>query len=239
MPVHDTNPRVHGKRFGHRNRIFNYICPDAEITPHRYALLFGSGHAQSQFVDAALSLSAAGYFEMLVISGGHTQGHALSEAREIARELAHAGTDANKIILGKQAQNTGENVRYTRRLLAAYGVRDALLIGKLYATRRYVMTVKRQWPEIELVSCFAVNYFGVPHHPWWTAIPLRYLVLHETRKILAYRRLGYLAEVEVIERRFRLRRHVLRAPPIVTNGDQRVFCLLTCRLTADDATADQ
>jgi len=83
-------------------------------------------------------------------------------------------------------------------------VRELLLIGKIYAKRRYVMTIKKNWPEIERVSCFAVNYFGVSRAQWWKSPALRMRILQEIRKIERYLEMGYLSEVEVIKREFRL-----------------------------------
>ncbi|MNT68998.1 hypothetical protein D3C72_2072740 [compost metagenome] len=85
----------------------------------------------------------------------------VSEASEIAQLLISAGLSKTRIILEESSQNAGENVRYTRDIVKNRGIRELLLIGKLYAKRRYVMTIKKQWPEIERVSCFAVSFFGV------------------------------------------------------------------------------
>lgn len=103
---------------------------------------------------------------------------------------------------------------FDRRL----GLFDYICPDTGIAPRQYALMFG---PGIGQVSCFASNYFGVPRYQWCKALPLRYLVLHETRKIQAYRRLGYLSEVQVIDRRFRLYLSVFRfARHLVADGTQ-------------------
>jgi uncharacterized SAM-binding protein YcdF (DUF218 family) len=189
-----------------RNRIklIDYVSPDTEISGYEFALMFGSRHAQAELVDAALELFHSGYYETLIIAGGKTRNRATSEASEIAERLISAGLSSTRIILEEDSSNTAENVQYARTLMKSSSVRELLLIGKIYAKRRYVMTIKKNWPEIERVSCFAVNYFCVSRAQWWESPMLRMRILQEVRKIERYLEMGYLSEVEVIKREFRL-----------------------------------
>lgn len=122
-----------GSRFSGRVHLIDYISPDTEICASEFALLFGSRHAQAELVDAALELFHSGYFGTLIVAGGKTRGHMVSEASEIAQLLISAGLSKTRIILEENSQNTGENVRYTRDIVKNRGIRELLLIGKLYA----------------------------------------------------------------------------------------------------------
>lgn len=201
-----------------RIKLIDYISPDTETFGCEFALMFGSRHAQAELVDAALELFHSGYYETLIIAGGKTRNRATSESSEIAERLISAGLSSTRIILEEDSSNTAENVRYARNIMTSRSVRELLLIGKIYAKRRYVMTIKKNWPEIERVSCFAVNYFGVSRAQWWKSPTLRMRILQEARKIERYLEMGYLSEVDVIEREFRL---WSLSQPLMSNKEMR------------------
>lgn len=190
--------------FRNRIKMIDYISPETDIFCCEFALMFGSRHAQDELIDVALTLFHSGYYETLIITGGKTRGHKNSEAREIADRLISAGLSNGRIILEEESSNTGENVKNTRDMMSHLGLRELLLIGKIYAKRRYVMTIKKQWPEIERVSCAAINYFGVERDQWWKSQALRSRILAEMRKTKEYLQKGHLSEVEIIDRVFRL-----------------------------------
>ena len=204
MTTENTETSHSENRFGNRIRLIDYISPETDIYGCKFALMFGSRHAQHDLIDAALALFCAGHYETLVIAGGMTQGYNISEGREIADRLVSSGLSCSSIVLEEESFNTGENIRNTRHMMNHLGVRELLLIGKIYAKRRYVMTIKKQWPEIKRVSCATVNYFGVDRTQWWKSPTLRSHVLEEKRKIKDYLQRGYLSEVEVIDRQFRM-----------------------------------
>ncbi|MGY2488401.1 YdcF family protein [Cupriavidus sp. CP313] len=204
MPTENRSPVHAENEFSSRIELMDYISPETEICRSQFALMFGSRHAQLEMIDAALGLFRAGYYETLVIAGGMTRGSKISEASEIADKLVSSGLSWASIVLEEESSNTGENIRNTRHMMNHFGLRELLLIGKIYAKRRYVMTIKKQWPEIERVSCATVNYFGVDRLQWWKSLTLRSRILGERRKIKEYLQRGYLSEVEVIDRQFRL-----------------------------------
>lgn len=169
-------------------------------------------HAQDELIDVALTLFHSGYYSTLIIAG-KTRGHKSSEAREIADRVISVGLSHQKIILEEESFNTGENIRNTREMMSHHGLRELLLIGKIYAKRQYVMTIKKQWPEIERVSCAAINYFGVERDQWWKSQALRSRILAEMRKTKEYLQKGHLSEVEIIDRIFRCQ------APLCLNGE--------------------
>ncbi|WP_454752954.1 YdcF family protein [Cupriavidus necator] len=204
MTTENTETSHSENKFSKRIRLIDYISPETDICGCQFALMFGSRHAQGELSEAALALFHAGCYETLVITGGTTRGHRISEASEIADRLISSGLSRARIVLEEESSNTGENVRNTRNMMDHRGLHELLLIGKIYAKRRYVMTIKKQWPEIERVSCATVNYFGVDRVQWWKSSSLRSRILEERRKIKDYLKKGYLSEVEVIDRSFRL-----------------------------------
>jgi uncharacterized SAM-binding protein YcdF (DUF218 family) len=98
-----------------------------------------------------------GLYPVVVFTGGSTpttrdrfpRGEAI-HYRE--RALALGVPDA-AILVDSDATNTGANIVNSRALLIAAGYRpeSLLLISKPYAERRSYATVRRLWPEVEVV----------------------------------------------------------------------------------------
>jgi uncharacterized SAM-binding protein YcdF (DUF218 family) len=68
----------------------------------------------------------------------------------IARGMGVPGSD---IVVETRSTNTGENVRFTRELLAGRGVgpRSLIVVQKPYMERRAYATFKNYWPEPRVV----------------------------------------------------------------------------------------
>jgi uncharacterized SAM-binding protein YcdF (DUF218 family) len=181
--------------------LIQYLSPETDIFSCQLALLFGSRHAQDALASEASRLFREGYFKRLIVSGGNTMNGRISEAREIAERLIVRGIPLECLTLEEKASNTGENVIYSR-VLAGESVSELFVIGKVYAKRRYAMTIRAQWPEIRKLSCFDVNYFGVAKRDWQSHREMRDRILSEARKIPIYLERGYLKEVQVKDRQF-------------------------------------
>ena len=138
-------------------------------------------------------------FERLLVSGGATAGQATPEARVIAERLVELGIPEAILILECEATNTGQNVIFGRRKVAeTIGLREVdsvLVIGKVCAMRRYLMTLARHWPGLAVSAC-AINYFGLPAERWHEHAEFRARVLAEFHKIPAYLEQDFLRELD-------------------------------------------
>jgi uncharacterized SAM-binding protein YcdF (DUF218 family) len=184
-----------------RDTLIEYLSPEIRLFPCKVALMFGSRHAQEHLVSTALELFHAELFEHVVLTGGRTQGLPKSEAAELMERMVGTGMPKARLVLEERSMNTGENVANTRELLGS-GISEILLIGKIYAKRRYAMTVKAQWPEISRLCCFGINYFGVEKLDWWKCNPLKQRIFSEARKLQDYLAKGYVQEVAVSDKTF-------------------------------------
>lgn len=74
------------------------------------------------------------------------------EADRFAAIAAGLGVPADRIIVENQSTNTGENVQFTRRLLASRGIdlRTFILVQKPYMERRTFATFRKVWPEPQI-----------------------------------------------------------------------------------------
>jgi len=181
-----------------RECIFSYVSPSIKLFPTTYGFVFGTRHGVSRFADDIGRLYALGYFRKLIISGGMTDGGDRSEAVTLLGELVARGMSKDIMTLEEQAMNTAENVMFSRSKIGGAALTDLLLIGKLSSARRYVMTVRKHWPEIKRVCCHKVNYFDCEEKLWWKEPELRKRVISEYRKISSYLAQGHIQEIEIV-----------------------------------------
>jgi uncharacterized SAM-binding protein YcdF (DUF218 family) len=97
-----------------------------------------------------------GWAPMLIFSGGlgviTRQIWREPEADQFARIAIGMGVPPERILVENQSTNTGENVLFTRRLLAARHLdpRTFIVVQKPYMERRSYATFRKVWPEKEL-----------------------------------------------------------------------------------------
>lgn len=181
--------------------ISNYVMPALPAQPSTLGFLFGTRHGVEEFCRETHALWQRGMFGKLLVSGGATRGDVRPEAQVIAERLVALGVPASILILETEATNTGENVILGRRKLAGLmdpaQVDSVLVIGKVCAMRRYLMTLARHWPEPR-VSAHPVNYFGLPAERWHEHEEFRARVLAEFGKIPQYLQLDFLREIDAL-----------------------------------------
>lgn len=105
----------------------------------------------------AAELFLSGWAPVLVFSGG--QGAITRnlwtepEAERFSRIAMAEGVPAESILLESRSTNTGENIRFTRDLLAAKGLapQSFIVVQKPYMERRSYATFKKEWPDRDVV----------------------------------------------------------------------------------------
>ena len=99
----------------------------------------------------------AGWAPLLVYSGGlgAITRHMWTEpeADRFARVAVEMGVPAERLLIENRSTNTGENVRFTREVLAAKGIDPArlILVQKPYMERRSYATFHKVWPGKDVV----------------------------------------------------------------------------------------
>ncbi|MEV4942213.1 YdcF family protein [Streptomyces zaomyceticus] len=127
-------------------------------TPRPCSVAIGLGSHDLGVADAAVDLYKRGMAPLLVFTGATSpttrermpRGEAV-HYRERAIEL---GVPDSAVMVEPRARNTGENIRFSRDLLAEAGIEvsSVLLISKPYEERRAYATARKLWPEVEIVS---------------------------------------------------------------------------------------
>ena len=132
-------------------RIWNYHRLDHELV-RSDAILVLCSHDTS-VAEYAAQLFLDTWAPLLIFSGGLgaiTQRlFTEPEADRFAAIAASLGVPADRIIVENQSTNTGENVQFTRQLLAARAIhpRTFILVQKPYMERRSYATFRKVWPE--------------------------------------------------------------------------------------------
>ena len=179
--------------------ISRYVMPALPLRPAKLGFLFGTRHGIDEFCLETHALWQRGMFGTLLISGGATAGQACPEADVIAGRLVALGLPSSILILEREATNTGQNVILGRRKVAEQmnlaDIDSILVIGKVCAMRRYLMTLERHWPGVAVSAC-PINYFGLPAERWHEHEEFRARVLAEYDKIPHYLQQDFLRELD-------------------------------------------
>ena len=107
--------------------------------------------------EYAARLFLDGWAPLLILSGGlgviTSRIWSGSEAERFAEIAVDLGVPRDRILIENRSTNTGENVRFTRRLLdeRAIPARRFIVVQKPYMERRSYATFRKVWPEAEVV----------------------------------------------------------------------------------------
>lgn len=136
-------------------KIWDYHRLHHEIS-HADAILVLCSH-DTVVARRGAELLLEGWAPLLIFAGGAGaitrqlfDGPEADRFAAIAREM---GVPPDRILVENRSTNTGENVLFTRQLLAARGLepRKFILVQKPYMERRAYATFKKVWPDKELV----------------------------------------------------------------------------------------
>jgi len=107
--------------------------------------------------ERGAELFLGGWAPLLIFSGGlgaiTKQMWSEPEADRFAEIARRMGVPADRIVVENKSTNTGENIRFTKQLLAERGLtpRKLIVVQKPYMERRAHATFGVSWPEVEVV----------------------------------------------------------------------------------------
>jgi uncharacterized SAM-binding protein YcdF (DUF218 family) len=107
--------------------------------------------------ERGAQLFLEGWAPLIIFSGGHgaiTKGlWSEPEAERFARIAISLKVPRETILIEGQSTNTGENIIFTKRLLAAEGLdpQKFIVVQKPYMERRSYATFRKFWPEKDLI----------------------------------------------------------------------------------------
>ncbi|WP_318208526.1 YdcF family protein [Streptomyces sp. SJL17-1] len=127
-------------------------------TPQLCSVAIGLGSHDLGVAEAAADLYKRGMAPLLVFTGATSptthERMPRGEAVHYKERAIELGVPASAVLVEPHARNTGENIRFSRELLAEAGiaVSSVLLISKPYEERRAYATARKLWPDVEIVS---------------------------------------------------------------------------------------
>ena len=188
---------------------------------HQAALIwdYHRMHHDARPVDVAIGLGShdlgvpvfcaelyrAGLFPALVFTGGPNptaperfpRGEAV-HFREHALEL---GVPDAAILLEAKARNTGQNITFSREILATAGITPAsvLLVSMPYMERRSFATTRKLWPEVEVVCASQPLAFDEYLKNIGDEKLVIDMLVGDLQRVIEYPKLGFAVEQDVPE----------------------------------------
>ena len=186
-------------------KIWNYHRMNHELAPAD-AILVLCSHDE-RVAERGAQLFLEGFAPLLIFSGG--RGAITSrlwdepEAERFAHIAISLGVPAKQIVIEPNSTNTGENVRFTRQLLAEKGIdpQSFIVVQKPYMERRSYATFRQYWPEKHVVvtspQASFDDYIAQYTHSSLTADDVIGIMLGDLQRIRFYPELGYQIAQEI------------------------------------------
>jgi uncharacterized SAM-binding protein YcdF (DUF218 family) len=134
-------------------RIWDYMQLNHTLAPSDLILTLGNNDLRVAEHAAACYLK--GFAPLLMFSGNVgvlTRGvFTKPEAELFAEKAVNQGVPRDAILLEPESTNTGDNIRFSFRLLQERGIHPSriILVQKPYMERRAYATFMQQWPDAE------------------------------------------------------------------------------------------
>ena len=141
--------------FALAEKIWNYHLMKHQVAKAD-AIMVLCSHDE-RVAERGAQLFLEGWAPLIIFSGGHG---AITrtlwsepEAERFARIAMSLNVPRESILIESQSTNTGENIAFTKRLLADKGLNPQrfIVVQKPYMERRSYATFRKLWPEKELV----------------------------------------------------------------------------------------
>ncbi|MFD0274668.1 YdcF family protein [Kitasatospora sp. NPDC127111] len=124
------------------------------------------------------------------------------EAVHFAEHAISLGVPENAVLIEPKARNTGQNIAFSRQMLADAGmvVSSVLLVSMPYMERRAYATCRQVWPEVDAVCAST----PMDLHDYVKSIGDDQLVIDslvgDLQRVIEYPKLGFAVAQEVPER---------------------------------------
>lgn len=118
----------------------------------------GLGSHDPSVAIVAVDLFRQGMFPLVVFTGANSpttiDRFPRGEAVHYREHAIENGVPADAVLIETAAKNTGQNIEFTRALLATKGipVKSVIIMSRPYQQRRAFATCKKLWPEVN-VQC--------------------------------------------------------------------------------------
>ena len=143
--------------------IWDYHHLNQDVVSADGIIAFGSHDLH--VAERAAELYLSGYGKYIIFTGGlgritqkiwHKP-----EANKFAEIAIAKGIPENVIYIENVSSNTGENIRFTKKLISdkAISIDSVIVVDKPFKERRLFATLKKQWPELSFLVTSPKNSF--------------------------------------------------------------------------------
>jgi hypothetical protein len=119
------------------------------------------------------------------------------EAEIFSEEAIRMGVPKDAIFIENKSTNTGENVQFVKELMRGKQVSKVILVQKPYMQRRAYATMKKHWPEPDvIVTAPEISFENYPND----IVSKEYLInilVGDTQRIIDYAEKGFQSEQEM------------------------------------------
>jgi len=184
------------------------------------------GSHDTRVAERAAEVFLAGWAPLVVFSGhlgALTSGLWTRSEAEIFADVAEArGVPRDRMLLETRATNTGENVVFSRELLAKKGLqpRTVIAVQKPYMERRTLATFQQRWPELEVVVTSPQVDFGAYPSADISKEDVIHIMLGDFQRLMVYARKGWSAPQDI-------------PPPVMEAYEQLIAAGYTHRILKD------
>ncbi|MEM9469925.1 MAG: YdcF family protein [Pseudomonadota bacterium] len=175
------------------------LLEETDLTTADAVIVFGNKHIIDQAAEKAVELYENGMARLVVFTGARDISPGFIEAEAMA-SLVNGRIPPENILIDTESTNTPENVRSAKSLIRGtypdMNVGSVIAVGNVCAGRRFLMTLKKQWPEVFAMAS-NVNPFSVGVSEWHTCPRFQAIVMSEFDKIKPYVDKGDIAEIDI------------------------------------------
>ena len=188
-------------------KIWDYHVLKHELAPAG-AILVLCSHDE-RVAERGAQLFLEGWAPWLIFSGGRG---AITEklwdepeAERFARIAVRLNVPRDRILIEPNSTNTGENVRFTKQLLAEHNLdpQSFIVVQKPYMERRAYATFRKEWPDKHVVltspKVSFLEYLAHYTHSSLSARDVVGIMVGDLQRIKLYPALGYQIEQEIPE----------------------------------------
>jgi uncharacterized SAM-binding protein YcdF (DUF218 family) len=161
------------------------------------------GSHDTRVAERGAEVFLAGWAPLIVFSGNlgalTSDIWTRPEAEIFADVAAAMGVPRDRMLIENRSTNTGENVDFSRALLAERGIhpRRAIAVQKPYMERRTHATFRQRWPELEVIVTSPQIGFDEYPNDAIRREDVIHIMLGDLQRLIVYAERGWSAPQEV------------------------------------------
>jgi uncharacterized SAM-binding protein YcdF (DUF218 family) len=181
--------------------VWDYHHVQHTLAPADCILVLGSH--DTRVAERGAEVFLAGLAPLIVFSGNlgalTSEMWDRPEAEIFADVAAAMGVPRERMLIEARSTNTGENVDFSRQLLAESGMQPskAIAVQKPYMERRTLATFRQRWPELDvMVTSPQIDFDAYPNGAI-TRDDVIHIMVGDFQRLLLYARKGWSAPQQI------------------------------------------